>query len=75
MGCRAPKGTLVACAPLITGRDPNLFPNPDEFYPERWFTEIHELDEMKIKSVHRSGASNQFGKGKHACLGGKNGKA
>src|SRR6266496_5460068 len=70
MGHRVPKGTVVACSPLVTARDPNLFPDPDKFQPERWLIGS-ELDENHIKRVHRSGASNQFGKGQHACKGEK----
>jgi cytochrome P450 len=69
MGHFFPSDTFVACSPLVTARDPNLFPDADEFLPERWLTEKAELDEMRIKAVHRSGLSNQFGKGQHACKG------
>jgi sterol 14-demethylase len=65
----------VIISPLVTARDPNLFTNANKFVPERWLTETNNLDESGIKSVHRSGASNQFGKGQHACLGEKVGRA
>ena len=54
-----------------TNRGPDLFPNPDEFHPKSWLTQKHELDQINIKSVHRSGASNQFGDCHHTCFGGK----
>lgn len=69
MGHHIPEGTFIACSPLVTARDPNLFPAPDEFHPERWLTDKKELDESRIKGVQRSGISNQFGKGQHACKG------
>jgi len=33
-----------------------------------------ELDEEKVKAVERIGASTQFGKGQHSCLGQRLGK-
>lgn len=31
-----PGGTIVSCQAYSMHRDPNVFPNPDIFYPERW---------------------------------------
>jgi len=73
LGKTIPKGTFVACSPVITAQDPTIFPNPAQFRPERWLTN-GKLDEGKIKIAQRSGASVQFGKGQHACLGEKIGK-
>jgi cytochrome P450 len=74
LGKHIPKGTFVACSPVVTARDPNLFDEPDKFRPERWLTLAGELDDAKLKVVSRSGASVQFGKGQHPCLGEKLGK-
>jgi cytochrome P450 len=71
LGKHLPKGTFIACSPVVTARDPTLFSEPDKFRSERWLTETRELDEARIKNVHRSGASIHFGKGQHACLGEK----
>ena len=69
MGHHIPKGVFIAVSPLVTARDPKLFPYPDEFHPERWLTPTNKLDDNKVKGVQRSGASTQFGKGQHACKG------
>jgi cytochrome P450 len=74
LGKHIPKGTFVACSPLITARDPALFLEADKFRPERWLTQKHELDEAQIKNTQRSGSSVHFGKGQHACLGERIGK-
>ena len=63
------KGTFVACSPVVTARDHNIYTDPEKFLPERWLTETGELDEVRIKILHRLGASIQFGKGQHACMG------
>jgi len=69
-----PKGSLIAASPLVTARDPALFPEPDKFLPERWCTPAGTLDDNAIKNAQRMGTSNQFGKGQHACAGEKLGK-
>lgn len=69
LGKIIPKGTYVACSPVVTARDPNVYPDPEIFRPERWLTESGRLDETRIKNLHRQGASTQFGKGQHACIG------
>ncbi|HLL56201.1 MAG TPA: cytochrome P450, partial [Myxococcaceae bacterium] len=37
-GVEMPKGTGVVLSPLITHREPDVFPAPDRFRPERWAT-------------------------------------
>ena len=69
LGKLIPKGTYVACSPVVTARDPSVYADPEKFRPERWLTESGELDQTQIKYLHRIGASSQFGKGQHACLG------
>jgi sterol 14-demethylase len=71
MGHQVLKGTFLAISPLVTARDPTLFTDPDSFRPERWLTPTDTLDEGAIKTAQRTGASNQFGKGQHYCLGEK----
>ena len=75
LGKTIPKGTYIACSPIATARDPNLFPDPDKFRPERWLTASNQLDEQEIKNVVKTGASIHFGKGQHACLGEKMGRS
>jgi len=70
-GIHLPKGTFVACSPVVTARDPEIYKDADSFRPERWLNEKGELDETRIKHLHRIGASTQFGKGQHACIGEK----
>lgn len=69
LGRQIPKGTYIACSPVVTARDPDVYPDPEKFRPERWLTDSGELDETQIKHLHRIGASSQFGKGQHACVG------
>jgi cytochrome P450 len=69
LGKQIPKGTYIACSPVVTARDPDVYPDPEKFRPERWLTDSGELDETRIKHLHRIGASSQFGKGQHACVG------
>eukprot|EP00656_Telonema_subtile_P025637 TRINITY_DN2767_c0_g1_i4.p1 TRINITY_DN2767_c0_g1~~TRINITY_DN2767_c0_g1_i4.p1 ORF type:complete len:130 (+),score=34.78 TRINITY_DN2767_c0_g1_i4:177-566(+) len=35
-GTRIRAGASVSYAPYIMGRDPELYPNPEQFRPERW---------------------------------------
>lgn len=73
MGKYIAAGTLIAISPLVTARDPDLFPEPDRFRPERWMNG-DELNEAAVKDSVRSGTSLQFGKGQHMCLGEKIGR-
>jgi cytochrome P450 len=38
LGRKIPEGTFVACSPVVTARDPNLFPQGDKFIPQRWLS-------------------------------------
>ena len=73
LGKSLPKGQFIACSPLITARDSNLFPDADKFKPERWLSG-DKMDEARVKNLTRSGAFVHFGKGQHACLGEKIGR-
>lgn len=54
-----PRGTKIFWSMLAAGRDPEVYPQPDEFLPERW--------------LERKGSSPlpmiDFGSGSHRCLG------
>lgn len=59
-GATVPRDTVVAMPILHLLRDPDLYPRPDEFLPERW--------------LHRPGPPSAlelapFGGGAHFCLG------
>ena len=71
LGKYIPAGTYVACSPLMTSLDPNVFPEPEKFRPQRWLTESGHYDDVKIVKMQTKGESSQFGKGQHKCLGQK----
>ena len=55
-----PRGTGIFWSMIAAGRDASIYPNPEEFIPERWLGD--------------DGANNQllmidFGSGSHRCLG------
>lgn len=75
LGRHLPKNTFIGCSPLLTARDLKSFDEPENFRPERWLTpEPQKLDEAKVKRVQYMGISTQFGKGQHACVGGRRAK-
>ncbi|VUC24184.1 unnamed protein product [Clonostachys rosea] len=56
-------GTEVGVNAWIIHRDPDIFPNPDEFNPDRWITaDASDLSRMKR-------AFFAFGGGRHTCSG------
>lgn len=56
--------TLVSCQALSTQRDPNIFPEPDRFNPQRW------LDAENTDSIEAMREQMLlFGKGARSCLG------
>lgn len=42
-GVTIPKGTVIAIPVFALQRDPDLWPNPEEFKPERYFDDRHTL--------------------------------
>jgi cytochrome P450 len=59
-----PPGTSVSMSSYLQHRDPRIFPDPDEFRPERWLgdtttAEGHPLSKYLVA----------FGKGPRMCLG------
>ncbi|XP_066297980.1 1,25-dihydroxyvitamin D(3) 24-hydroxylase, mitochondrial-like [Branchiostoma lanceolatum] len=63
MGYKLPAKTCVAAQVYSMGRDPQLFPDPDEFKPERWLRTGEEHDEINPYS------SLPFGFGPRSCIG------
>ena len=57
-GVKAPAGTKVFWSMLGAGRDPETYPEPERFEPERWLTE----GTVAIPTI-------AFGSGLHRCLG------
>ncbi|HRI08564.1 MAG TPA: cytochrome P450 [Nannocystaceae bacterium] len=59
-GVTVPEGTTVAVPIWLLSRDPELYPDPDAFDPERWIGRDHKLGPLETA---------QFGGGPHFCLG------
>ncbi|CAL8339416.1 unnamed protein product [Merluccius merluccius] len=59
-GYLIPKNTLITLCHFATSRDPAVFPNPDEFQPQRW---------LSRGESHHPYASVPFGFGKRSCVG------
>lgn len=58
-----PKETSVLLNNFTMGRDEKMFPNPEQFEPERW------MRDAKEKSDINSFASQPFGYGARSCVG------
>ncbi len=58
-----PEGHIVSICPILVHTDPNVFPEPERFLPERW------LDADDRRRWLRERAYVQFGYGGHKCLG------
>ncbi|KAI3612123.1 cytochrome [Moniliophthora roreri] len=55
-----PPGTVVSIGNTFVHMNPDIFPDPERFYPERWLEDKdHSLDRYLVS----------FGKGLRACLG------
>ena len=60
-GWTVPAGNLVAASPAVSNRDPEHFPNPDEYIPERYLDDRAE-DKQSFAWI-------PFGAGRHRCVG------
>jgi cytochrome P450 len=60
-GYHIPAGTIVAMSPYVTHRQPDLWPNPEGFDPERWTPE-QPVDRPRF-------AYFPFGGGPRLCIG------
>lgn len=45
-GYPLPKGTWIVMSPYVVHRDPQIFPEPYRFKPERWLSEYHSAYEF-----------------------------
>ncbi|XP_019645640.1 PREDICTED: cytochrome P450 27C1-like [Branchiostoma belcheri] len=63
MGYKLPAKTCVAAQVYAMGRDPHLFPDPDQFKPERWLRTGEGHDDINPYS------SLPFGVGPRSCIG------
>ena len=59
-----PKGTLVFANIWAMLRDPDVFPEPDRFYPERYLENVHDETARR-----RDPRGSVFGFGRRRCPG------
>ncbi|KAJ5382629.1 Cytochrome P450 [Penicillium concentricum] len=64
-GFHLAEGTEVGINPWVLHRDPEVFPDPDSFRPERWLPS--ETDDNQRTLMNRSFFT--FGHGAHTCSG------
>lgn len=64
-GYYVPEGTEVGMNPYVLHYDPEVFPSPDTFRPERWLAS--KTSEEHLKQMNRSFFA--FGHGAHTCSG------
>lgn len=60
-----PRGTPIGMTSMINHWDKKLFPNPDDFLPERWLLENGQPNYPLSKKLIA------FGKGSRSCIGEK----
>jgi len=60
-GYKVPNGTIVGMSAWMMHRDPDIWPEPETFSPERW------LDPVKAKKLDKYLVA--FGKGSRQCIG------
>lgn len=64
-GKQIPSGTIVGINPWVVHYDPEVFPEPETFRPERWLKEVNS--EAHFTLMERSFFA--FGAGSRVCLG------
>jgi cytochrome P450 len=57
-----PRGTPIGMTSMINHWNKDLFPNPDEFLPERWLVDGQHNYPLSKKLI-------AFGKGSRVCIG------
>ncbi|KOS22714.1 Lanosterol 14-alpha demethylase [Escovopsis weberi] len=68
-----PKGSLVSISPYLAHHDPENFPRPDEWIPERWLDSPTGEGSSELGSAKSVGGAGfmPFGSGCHRCPGEK----
>lgn len=65
-----PAGTEISCQPYSMHRVELVFPQPDEWIPERWLQGDNEnYEEYTARTLHMNKYMFPFGKGIRMCLG------
>lgn len=64
-GYTIPAGVEVGMNPWVLHRNPEVFPDPDTFQPERWLPSVTNEEHLKV--MNRSFFT--FGHGAHTCSG------
>lgn len=65
-----PIGTTISVLPYSIHRQPDIFPQPDHFIPDRWLQSEYETDqEYKLRILNQQKYMMPFGKGIRMCLG------
>lgn len=64
-GQHIPGGTIVGINAWVLSYDPDVFPNPKDFEPERWL----ETGENKEHLANMEKSFFSFGGGNHTCIG------
>ncbi|XP_030831852.1 cytochrome P450 27C1 [Strongylocentrotus purpuratus] len=65
-GYHIPKGTMIGSLQYVMGRDPEIYPDPDTFLPERWLKGSEAISSEEKAS---SFSSLPFGFGPRMCIG------
>ncbi|KAH5665337.1 hypothetical protein HBI23_069560 [Parastagonospora nodorum] len=65
-GYAIPAGTVVGCAAYTLHHDPNVFPEPFEFKPERWIENRYDRNPLRLKMEMNM---MPFGVGLRGCIG------
>jgi cytochrome P450 len=72
-----PKGTIVGVSAYAIHRNPEYFPEPDIFYPERWIVSESDTHDFSSKNIPRTRqaislarqAFSSFSQGARGCIG------
>ncbi|KAF5010518.1 hypothetical protein FDECE_3335 [Fusarium decemcellulare] len=67
-GKQIPEGTIVGVNAWVTQHDPDVFPNPEKFEPERWLDASEEHLKMMEQSFFAFGAGTRTCIGRHIAI-------
>lgn len=66
-GVVVPPGTVVGMQNYVHHRDPQLFPCPDQFIPERWLEDEHPFGKTDLRAMES--AVTPYSLGPRGCIG------